>query len=88
MGFNLSYLDSRNSRSYGENCLTEEQIMKKISWDVKAIMGHSALAAQATILHKVLRTNWGFLKLTLDCLLSLVCQCHCILGEVNCSGCN
>jgi len=48
--------------SYGENCLTEEQIIKKISWDVKAIMGHSALAAQTTILHKVLRTNWGFLK--------------------------
>ena len=47
--------------NYEEQVLTEEQIVKSNSWEVKARAEKVALAGN-TILHKDLCTNWWFLR--------------------------
>ena len=54
----------RKNRSYGGECLIEEQIIKRISRDIKGRLGHAAvfgsLILQGVSCH--LCTNWGFLS--------------------------
>ena len=52
----------RNNKCFGGVVFTEEQIIHRIKWDIRAKMGHVVMAGNI-MLHKVLSSRWGCLHL-------------------------